>query len=606
MDRFRFAFLFWIFVFLKITAYQPLSGINSQQQREQRQIQLLFTEQDMKKMYPSIVEHSRPIEGIVWEDKKNITSVFINPFVYFDMGLLSNLDEKIEIENTQNIQNRISLRRRSKLISMPEDITVFVKLGNVNTIRLGWLLYKSYHSKTAFPVQIEQVGNIDEDDQTYDPLDLTPQTVLYRQLVGEILHQNGMLAMRFLGSGIVQDQDKKSTPYYFKLLDLPKSADPSNQDYGVFSESLVKWNHPLTDGNIQILPVFQRRKLLSVMNQAILKNLWGYHGAWIGDSDFSSSLTNYDNIAFLPEPNPRVYKEGFFDYVQEIRTVSLDKGSLLNNQIRYKDVFLSTFAFHQLRRMGLYDKDILRHFIRVSYNLGKDHFSFYVGKPHIRLFAARILAIDRQTLDVPGNYLSPFNEQNNNKKLRIYDRVVLNTRELLFQLVNRNTFLKSKLTDPELEEIIDVSLFKSIKNRRLLFKEKLIPPELKDHLKKKISLIHEQIIYLSYGKVLKAKSDRIKNRIIRWPRWQNLPTKNQLKDKVVRWLINPAVFVSEFINTVKQSRDTSYSRKLKSHYQTPLVDFWQLPENPVQIFMNSHARGCNNFRRKYWADNVSY
>jgi hypothetical protein len=485
----------------------------------------------------------------------------VNPYVLFDMGLIPTLNA-----DSSQVSNELA----SQLLityGNGELVKTYFRQREGRAKPLAPRVIQTFSSGQPMIVRGMQKGGFFTQKAGGHKDGLLDLSEAYGDMIwGEVLHQNGALTTR--GMLAARQNGVKRNMEYGQGLDagiierigeLPRLREPGGwfNNYQDRMLSTVRYQHPLIIGGLQTLDPKQLNWFLALHNEALLKDLWVLHGSYTFDENRSAALIDFGTTSALWEPNPKA-SLGYTSYEQEIAESANhaaermgDDGRSVPTELRtvkvrgltlFNNVYWSSYAFFQLRRVGLSDAQILKHFTRER--VPGTQFDFYFADDATLAFARNIAEIDKQTMYSPEPYTVDWQDQ---KSVSTHDRVIVNTRKLLRNIVETGLLRIEQPTSVELQAAIKMSLFGTQASQ---------PDQIMGYLNADtgkgqyvFAKVNEVVHYFKTALQTQIDSDRlaVSKRALAYPIEQTMPYRRQVMDMAWHWANNPGTFAKEFV-----------------------------------------------------------
>lgn len=494
---------------------------------------------------------------------------FVNPLLAFEMGLTA---------SPRSVPEPVYRELLGWLVHAREDGT-----GEAESVRLprdGRAIYTGYtalvSAQGALRPQLARVGQIgDLETGRYGAhLDghLDAVEAIQLMVVGEILHRHGVYTSRGLLAARIRNTRRRIAVHIpdaapagvaLRVGDRPRYVDRTRGTYfDALSRAAPDWGHPLVVEGLDRLPPERRRRIVSSVSEAILKDLWALHGSLTNENS-SEAVVDLGTFAFLYEPNPyATIVGGATHYQDEVRRGIETEGGL----------FLDAFAFHQLRRVGLPDDAILSlFFVKAREATGQGDFVFFRARPETLAFAAGILALEQLVEASPGNDF----QTDEWDRSRTYYRVVLHTRKLLRALVEspRGYLGKPSLSDSDLGDLVDEVISPLFARENPLFHRLAhVRPRHYQSLRDVHAGLARAAPYLALHR------DEVARRARDYPLHQHLPARSSILRAAEGWLRDPFSFLPGFVDWIDGLDPVSSRDRWREFYRAPVA----LPHDPAR------------------------
>lgn len=431
---------------------------------------------------------------------------------------------------------------------------------------------------------------------------------------GELLHQLGMLSTRgllavremgvrrFLPGGPGLDAG-----IMVRFAELPRLREPGG--WGSYMDAMletVRYEHPLFVEGMHTMTPAQINWLLALHNESLLKDHWILHGSYTFDENRSAALIDFGTTSALSEPNPKA-SLGYTSYEMEISESSLvaaermgDSGRDVPEEFRnvkvrgrslFNSVFLSTYAFQQMRRLGLTDAQILEHF--TTETVPGTQFKLKFANDKALAFAQAILEVDKQTMH---SYEAFTVDPQDGKSVRTNERVLVNSRKLLRAILEGRAFDRPA-GQAEIRTLLGASYFGthggaggSEHIHQLLAGD----PGKETYLYEKVREIAE-FCGQSLGNQLRGNHAGALTRAKAYSVTQTLPSRQEVVAQAWKWANENGSFGKEFKEWIEARLPQSgpEAERRKAHYgaesKTP-------QEAPREYFKELYS-GCKNTGR---------
>ena len=486
---------------------------------------------------------------------------FVNPFVAHDMGLSPKLNQI----PTTDYRNIMSWFVHTSLAGRQVE----------RTWRDGRAVYAGY-----VPVMTFQGGNGPSLQRVTQKGDLTTGQegghsdgkmdaveALVEMVYGEILHRHGVYTTRGLAAARVRGDHRSiegngqtaEAGAELRIGDRSRFLDETRVPsyFKVMDRSVPDWGHPLIVSGLGTLNTHDRARLIDSVNMGIIKDLWGLHGSF-NNENRAEAASDLATFSFLREPNPFAsVPGGTGPYSDEIKAANASPRSL----------FYDTFAFHQLRRLGLPDSVILEHFFEKKSEGNPAHpLVLYRAKPQTLEMAKAISILEGQDgglVDSLPN--APFKADERKQEGTEY-RVIFNTRRLLRELIAEPDKLRNghPLSDADIRGLLDTALNPDFQGKNPMDGKLSI---LRSHCYQSVRTI-ESALRLASDYITDHKSE-IQHRQNEYPIEQTLPARHQVFEKAEAWLRDPMSFGPDFIRYIENFDAPELRAKLAEFYRTP-------------------------------------
>jgi hypothetical protein len=431
---------------------------------------------------------------------------------------------------------------------------------------------------------------------------------------GELLHQLGMLSTRGL-LAVRETGVRRFLPggpgldagIMVRFGELPRLREPGG--WGSYMDAMletVRYEHPLFVEGLHTMTPAQINWLLALHNEALLKDHWILHGSYTFDENRSAALIDFGTTSALSEPNPKATL-GYTSYEMEINESARvaaermgDPGRDVPAEFRevkvrgrslFNSVFLSTYAFQQMRRLGLTDAQILEHF--TTETVPGSQFKLKFASDKALAFAEAILEVDKQTMHSFETFTV---DSHDAKSAKINDRVLVNSRKLLRAILESRAF-ERPAGEGEIRKLLGESYFGthggaggSEHIHQLLAGD----PGKQTYLYQKVREIAE-FCGQSLGQQLRSDHAGAVTRAKNYSVTQNLPSRQEVVAQAWKWANESGSFGREFKAWIEARLPQAgpEAERRKAHYggesKTPL-------EPPREYFKALYS-GCKNTGR---------
>jgi hypothetical protein len=402
-------------------------------------------------------------DQIAWMD--------MNPFALFDLGYITRLDADLGEVWRQLVPLMLTTTGGG------EPVTVYFRRREGRSKPLPPHAMRTHHSRDLTVTRLLQKGGFPTGNAGDHKDGLLDAKEAYTDLwYGELLHQLGMLSTRGLlavKSRNVQRNAAGAAPagILVRFNEFPRLAEPEGFQNNYMDRMLdaVRYDHPLIVSGLQELNVLQKNWFLALMNEAQLKDQWILHGSYLFEENRSASLIDFGTMAALWEPNPAV-SLGHSSYGQELS----ESGEIASTAMGYPNrnvpaalrdvtirgkkvfdqVFYSTFAFHQLRRLGLTDDQILASYTEET--LPGSNFRFRLASDELLAVARAVTEIDKQVWHAGETFTADWSD---GKSKRTNERVLVNTRKLWRNIATSGIAQSAAPTAAEIDALLTASFF---------------------------------------------------------------------------------------------------------------------------------------------------
>ena len=492
----------------------------------------------------------------------------MNPYALFDLGYI----DSIGLNGPKPDLARVYLQLVPLMLSTTGNgpaVRTYFRTREGRAKPLAPQYMKTLHSQELSVTRMLQKGGLPTGAPGGHKDGLLDLPEAYGDMIwGELLHQNGAFSTRGL-LAVKQAGVRRNLPtgpgleagIMVRFNEFPRLREPHGW-HGNYQDqmiSFIRYDHPLFGSGIETLDPKQENWLVALHNEALLKDLWILHGSYTFDENRSASLIDFGTTSALYEPNPFATL-GYTSYSAEIAESGFNAVERMGNAGRdvpdalrfvkvrgkplFDQVFLSSYSFLQLRRLGLSDEQILAAF--PIEEVPGTRFSLHVASESSQQFARAILEIDKQTLHSLAGFTVDGNDA---KSLYTNERVLVNSRKLLREILNSRIFEHGEPGLPELRALIKASFFGTHSASRdpdqimaLLDRD----PGKRDYL---VAKVREVVSYVrsNFGETIRKDYAVTVRRAKIYPTEQNLPSRREVYDLAWKWANNPGQFGEEFV-----------------------------------------------------------